>query len=137
SNPVSNIPKYKKTKTGEKVERKRTRHYEPEEIQELWNYFHNWNEPITGAVLKMLLITGQRKTETMHMRWDKIRDNTWTIPAELAKTGEQHLVPLSDMALQLIEELRPMTGNSDYVFCSPKEDNAPMKWLTRARVTIQ
>ncbi|SMO38324.1 tyrosine-type recombinase/integrase [Fodinibius sediminis] len=135
-NPVSNVSKYKKTKAGGDVEKKRSRWYKPKEIQELWKYFDNWNEP-TGSVLKMLLITGQRKTETMHMKWDDIREGIWTIPADLAKNGEEHLVPLSDMAIQIIEELRPTTGNSDYVFCSPKEDNAPMKWLTRARVTIQ
>ena len=135
-NPVRNISKYKKTKEGGKVEKRRNRYYNPDEIQELWRYFDNWNEP-TGSVLKMLLITGQRKTETMNMRWDNIRDNTWTIPAELAKNSEQHLVPLSGMALQVIQELKPMTGRSDYVFCSPKEDNAPMKWLTRVRKHIQ
>lgn len=136
ANPVSNVSKYKKTKDGGKVEKRRNRYYDPDEIQELWKYFDNWNEP-TGSVLKMLLITGQRKTETMHMKWDDIRDGVWTIPAELAKNSEQHLVPLPDMALQIIEGLRPMNGKSDYVFCSPKEHNAPMKWLTRARVTIQ
>lgn len=137
ANPVTNISKYKKTKTGGKVEKRRNRYYNPDEIQELWKYFDNWNEPITGAVLKMLLITGQRKTETMQMKWSNIREGVWTIPAELAKNSEQHLVPLSDMALQIIEGLRPRTGKSDYVFCSPKEENAPMKWLTRVRKHIQ
>jgi len=136
ANPVSNVSKYKKTKDGGKVEKKRNRHYDPDEIQELWKYFDNWNEP-TGSVLKMLLITGQRKTETMNMRWDNIREGVWTIPAELAKNSEQHLVPLSDMALHIIEELRPMTGESDYVFCSPQGDNEPIKWLTRVRKHIQ
>ena len=135
-NPVERIPKYKKTKDGGNVEKKRSRFYNPDEIKELWKYFDNWNEP-TGSVLKMLLITGQRKTETMHMKWSDIHGNVWTIPAELAKNKEEHLVPLSDMALEILEKMKPITGMSDYVFCSPKEDNAPMKWLTRVRTTIQ
>jgi integrase len=136
ANPVSNVSKYKKTKDGGKVEKRRNRYYDPDEIQELWKYFDNWREP-TGSVLKMLLITGQRKTETMNMRWDNIREDVWTIPAELAKNGEQHLVPLSDIALEIIEELRPMTGKSDFVFCSPQGNNEPIKWLTRVRKHIQ
>ena len=136
TNPVSSVPKYKKTKKGTDVEQKRNRYYKPEEIQELWKFFSNWNEP-TQSVFKMLLITGQRKTETMHMRWDDIRGDIWTIPASLAKNKDEHLVPLSDMALEIIEKMRPMTGNTDYVFCSPQKENEPMKWLTTARVTIQ
>jgi len=136
SDPVEKVSKYKKTKQGKDVEQKRNRYYKPEEIQELWEHFDKWPEP-TGSVLKMLLITGQRKTETMQMKWNDIRGDVWTIPAELAKNKEEHLVPLSDMALEIIENMKSITGKTDYVFCSPKEDNAPMKWLTRARETIK
>lgn len=130
SNPVSATATYKKGNT------KRDRYYSESEIQELWSCFEDWPEP-TQSVLKMLLVCGQRKTETMKMKWSDIRDHVWTIPAEIAKNGQPHDVPLSDMALQIIEEIRPLTGETDFVFCSPKEDNAPMKWLSRARVTIQ
>jgi integrase len=41
------------------------------------------------------------------------------------------------MALQIIEQMRLLTGESDYVFNSPKKENTPLAWLTRARVTIQ
>lgn len=135
-NPVSKISKYKKTKKGNKVEKRRNRYYEPEEIQVLWEYFDKFNEP-TSSVFKMLLITGQRKTETMRMRWDDLRGDVWTIPANLAKNKEPHEVPLSKVAVEIIETMRPINGDTDYVFCSPKEKNAPMKWLTRARETIK
>ncbi|MDZ7695313.1 MAG: tyrosine-type recombinase/integrase [Balneolaceae bacterium] len=115
---LRSIPKYNKTKKGGKVEKKRSRDYKPEEIQDLWEYFEQLNEP-TQSVFKMLLITGQRKTETMSMKWDDIRGDIWTIPAELAKNKEEHLVPLSDMALDIIEEMRA-GNNSDYVFASPE-----------------
>jgi integrase len=73
----------------------------------------------------------------MKMKWSDIRGDVWTIPAEIAKNKQPHDVPLSEMALEIIEKMRPLNNESDYIFCSPKEVNAPMKWLTRARVTIQ
>lgn len=136
SNPVEKVKKYKKTNDGSKVEKKRNRWYKPNEIQELWEYFNEFQQP-TGQVFKMLLITGQRKTETMKMKWDDLQGDIWTIPAELAKNKEEHLVPLSDMALQIIESMRSITGETDYVFCSPRKDNEPLAWLTRARETIK
>lgn len=129
-NPVQFTSTYKEGET------KRDRFYSVKEIQELWKYFEQFNEP-TQSVFKMLLSTGQRKGETMKMKWEDIKSDVWTIPAELAKNKQAHDVPLSEMALQIIEDMRPITGETDYVFCSPKEDNAPMKWLTRAREFIK
>jgi integrase len=130
TNPVQLTSTYKKGNT------KRDRYYDKKEIQILWEWFEKMEQP-TQQVFKMLLITGQRKTETMKMKWDDIRGDVWTIPAALAKNKKPHDVPLSDMALQIIEQMRPTTGETDYIFCSPQKDNAPLAWLTRARRTIQ
>jgi len=130
SNPVKGIPTYKNGNT------KRDRFYNKEEIKELWKFFEMQKEP-TQSVLKMLLITGQRKTETMQMKWSDLNEGIWTIPSELAKNKKPHEVPLSDMALKIIEKMRKMNGESDYVFKSPQKENEPISWLTRARVFIQ
>ncbi|PAU95399.1 hypothetical protein CK503_04170 [Aliifodinibius salipaludis] len=130
SNPVEGIPTYKDGNT------KRDRFYSKKEIKELWKFFERQKEP-TQSVLKMLLITGQRKTETMQMKWSDLNDGIWTIPAELAKNKEPHEVPLSEMALETIQKMREMNEDSDYVFKSPQKENEPISWLTRARVFIQ
>jgi integrase len=130
SNLINGIPTYKKGRT------KRSRYYSPEEIQELWEWFDSFIVP-TGQVFKMLLICGQRKTETMKMKWDNIRINIWTIPAELAKNGEPHYVPLSEMALQIIQQMHPITGDSDYVFCSPRKENTPIGSIKISKEKIQ
>lgn len=135
-NPVSRVPKYKKTNKGEEVEQRRDRYYKPDEIRELWEYFENWDEP-TGSVFKMLLICGQRKTETMKMKWDDIQGDVWTIPASIAKNKDEHLVPLPEMALEVLEKMRSISGHSDYVFCSPKKQNEPIQWIKRAVSDIQ
>ncbi len=129
-NIVQSTPTYPAGKT------KRDRYYNENEIQQLWHFFEQLNQP-TQSVFKMLLICGQRKTETMNIRWNDIRGNVWTIPAELAKNGQPHDVPLSDLALQIIEDMQPITGESEYVFNSPKIDSAPMRSLKRANRTIK
>lgn len=135
-NPVQAVKKYKKANDGSKVEKKRNRWYRPDELRSLWQWFEQFNEP-TRSVYMMLLVCGQRKTETMKMKWDDIENGVWVIPAELAKNKEEHLVPLSDMALSIIEGMKPITGDTDYVFCSPKKENEPISWLTRANRTIK
>lgn len=130
SNPVQGIPTYKNGNT------KRDRFYSKKEIKELWKFFEMQNEP-TQSVLKMLLITGQRKTETMRMKWSDLNDGIWTIPADLAKNKEPHEVPLTEMALEIIDKMHEKNGDSDYVFKSPQKENEPISWLTRARVFIQ
>lgn len=130
NNPVRQTSKYPE---GEK---KRDRFYSDKEIRELWTYFEDWQAP-TPSVFKMLLITGQRKTETMHMKWNDIKGDVWTIPAEIAKNNQDHPVLLSDFAQEIINDQRPRSGDSDYVFESPERDNEPLETIKRAKETIQ
>jgi integrase len=129
-NPVDSTSTYS---NGNKT---RDRYYSENEIKILWEFFEDQKEP-TQSVLKMLLICGQRKTETMKMKWSDINDGVWTIPATLAKNNKAHNVPLPKMALEIIEKMRPISGKSDYVFKSPQKDNEPIGWLSRARRHIQ
>lgn len=124
-NPVLDTPTYEEGK------KRRDRFYSEDEIKALWNAFEQEAEPIQ-SVLKMLLLTAQRKTETMNMRWSNIQKDVWTIPSEITKNKQSHQVPLSNMALQIIEDIKPITGESDYVFESPRLENEPIGWIKQA-----
>jgi integrase len=50
----------------------------------------------------------------------------WRIPAEKMKMGEQHLVPLSQQAVDLLRELQPLTGRGPYLFPSIRSRARPM-----------
>lgn len=50
----------------------------------------------------------------------------WEIPAERMKIRRPHLVPLSTQALDLLHELKVMTGNYRYVFPGRNDPNKPM-----------
>ena len=62
---------------------------------------------LTGIALQMILLTGQRPGEVAGMRWSEIKGNVWTIPASRrGKTQTAHTVPLTDTALDLLDEAR-------------------------------
>ncbi|MDR8389897.1 tyrosine-type recombinase/integrase [Aliifodinibius sp. S!AR15-10] len=152
ANPVANTPVFDQ---GENV---RNRVYNEDEIKELWEYWETTPEPIQ-TYYKILLLTGQRRTETMQMKWSDIqRDkpckrieidedgrpkpkaflaDIWTIPEENTKSSRQHEVPLSEMVMKLIEKLKPITGKSDYIFESPRIDGQPLNSVKSATEKIQ
>lgn len=77
---------------------------------------------------KLLMITGVRTIELRAALWLEFDlDNAiWEIPAERMKMRRAHLVPLSTQALNLLNELKRMTGNYRYVFPGRNDPNKPM-----------
>lgn len=61
-----------------------------------------------AAALRLLLLTAARSGEVRGMRWSEVDFKTklWTIPAERMKADKEHIVPLSDGALSLLERMR-------------------------------
>ena len=72
--------------------------------------------------LKMLLATGQRVEEVLHATWDEFEadQKLWVIPGERRKTrgttSEPHIVPLTGLHLQLLDEIRNVTAHKRYLF---------------------
>ncbi|EOY3655699.1 tyrosine-type recombinase/integrase [Enterobacter hormaechei] len=90
-------------------------------------------EGYTGSKLvqiatKLLMITGVRTIELRAALWSEFDlDNAiWEIPAERMKMRRAHLVPLSTQALDLLNELKTMTGNYRYVFPGRNDPSKPM-----------
>lgn len=88
-------------------ETRRERSLLAEEIAELWPCFGDVPYPF-GAFFKMLLVTGQRRSEVATMRWADLdeAERTWTIPSDQTKAGRGHAVPLSPLAVDIIAECR-------------------------------
>lgn len=77
---------------------------------------------------KLLMITGVRTIELRAALWSEfdLDNGIWEIPAERMKMRRSHLVPLSVQALDLLNELKIMTGNYRYVFPGRNDPNKPM-----------
>jgi integrase len=58
-----------------------------------------------GRIIKLLILTGQRRDEIAGLNRDEIIGQTIELPAKRTKNGRPHVVPLSDAAYALIEDL--------------------------------
>jgi integrase len=108
ANPCYRIPKPSNEKRSDRV-------LTEEEMRVVWAALEG-EAPLTAAAFKLRLLTAQRGAEVLAMRWDQISIGWWTIPAEVAKNGLAHRVPLSRQALALLEEIRPLSDGSEWVF---------------------
>ena len=92
---------------------KRERVLTDDEIAGIWRATDGAG-PFNGIV-RLLLLTGQRREEVAGMTWAELSDDlsTWTIPASRAKNGATHIVPLSAPVQELLRSL-PQFG--DLVF---------------------
>jgi integrase len=70
-----------------------------------------------NAIVRMLMLTGQRREEVTTMTWEDIaRDlSTWTVPASRAKNGAAHIVPLSSQSQAILRAAARVRG-TDLVF---------------------
>ena len=66
-----------------------------------------WPNQVAAACLKFMLLTGCRKGEALSMRWEDINfeDRVWTKPSHHTKQRKIHRVPLSNAALEILEEI--------------------------------
>ena len=93
----------------------RDRYLSEAEIRNFWRGLDNTGiDPRIGRVLKLLLVTGQRRSEIVGMKWSEIdmQKGVWELAASRTKAGRAHRVPLTPLALDLIGD--PHGG--EYVF---------------------
>jgi len=90
SNPVLN--------TNKSEEKSRDRVLKDHEIRTIWN---NVSRDY-GSVIKLLMLTGQRRDEIGGLRWSEITDDAIELPAERTKNKRPHIVPLSAAAKEIL-----------------------------------
>ena len=128
ANPCANVEQPTREKSRDRV-------LSDDEIKELWKDLENRAEP-TASIYRLVLLTGQRPGEVKAMRWTDIdAENIWTIPATETKNKREHKVPLSSNSLAAIERLRPLSGDGELIFASPKGGH--IKWLQKMSQRIQ
>ena len=95
------------------------------EIRALWQACGELG--IFGRPFKMMLVTAQRRTEVGRMTWRELdrAQKIWTLSRERTKADRAHEVPLSDLALSILEDC-PKLG--DFVFASGRGAGAVNGW---------
>ncbi len=115
---------------GEETRRDRT--LKAEEIRDLWPRFAALEYPF-GPFFQMALATGQRREEVARMRWADVDlgAQLWTLPAEATKAARGYAVPLSPLAMALLEGL-PKLGT--YVFTTTRD--RPISGFSKAKARL-
>ena len=92
-----------------------------DELRAIWAVWLTMGYPF-GHVGRLLLLSGARRSEWAGASWSEIdlRDATWTLPAARAKTGREHIVPLSPQILAVLAELPRIAGPNDLLFPSAR-----------------
>lgn len=69
-----------------------------------------------AAMIRVLILTGQRRSEVSGMSWTEIDGDTWVLPRERVKKDRAHTVPLSPAALAVLRGLPGSTVAPGFVF---------------------
>ena len=101
NNPVIN--------TNKREERSRARVLSYDEIRLIWN---SLADDDYGAIVKLLMLSGQRANEIAGLHWFEVLDDMIDLPGERTKNGKSHFVPLSEAAAQILDA-RPRRKNAD------------------------
>ncbi len=82
----------------------------------------------TKLAIRLLMLTFVRTGELRGARWEEfdLDNQLWRIPTSRMKMGVEHLVPLADQAIDVLEELQPITGHYDLLFPGRDSIKKPM-----------
>jgi integrase len=87
-----------------------------------------------NSIVRLLLLTGQRRTEIASLQSSWIQNDTITLPSELTKNGREHAFPFGELARSIL-----------HVHGSPKQDsflfpargrNAPFNGWSKCKAAL-
>ena len=103
------------------------------QLKRLFNEFENSTvQHRTKIANRLLVLTMLRTAELFKTKYSDIDfdKKILVIGRERMKRGIAHVVPLSDYAIELFNEMRQFSGDSEYVFPPPKDKNKNMSLTT-------
>ena len=126
ANPLARLRPVAEEKTRDRVLKR-------EEIQTFWEATEKYKEVLPMSALRLILVTAQRPGEVAFMEWADLdmKGGWWTIPAEKAKNGLSHRVPLNELAKEILESLPKC---SRYVFPNREDNNSHVARNTLSQV---
>jgi integrase len=80
-----------------------------DEIRAIW--LHAEKGGVFGALVRLLLLTAQRRAKVVSMKWDDINNGVWTIATEAGEKGNAKSLVLPKAALDIIAAQPHVHGN--------------------------
>jgi integrase len=90
-----------------------------------------------GTILQLLILTGQRKTETGSLRWPWIneKDRTITLPDTITKNKKEHTFPYGDLTAAVLASI-PRRNTTDLLFPSAVSDDRPLSGWSKYKTEL-
>ncbi len=113
---------------------------EPKQVAEVLRALDGYEGTLpVRCALRLASLVFVRPGELRHAQWVDIDLDAAEWRYLVTKTDTQHIVPLSRQAVEILQELKPLTGNGRYVFPSsrnpkgdkPMSDNAILAAMRR------
>ncbi|BBV03754.1 integrase [Providencia rettgeri] len=130
---IDAVPSINIGKAFEKPKKKNMPSIPPDQLPKLMQTMRTANIILpTRCLFMWQLLTISRPAEAAEARWDEINFETkeWKIPAARMKMNREHTVPLSDAALAILELMKPLSGNREFIFPSRIKPTQPMNSQT-------
>ncbi|MFL9555763.1 tyrosine-type recombinase/integrase [Acinetobacter baumannii] len=121
-NPLEGLQKFL-----EQGQKKNMAHVDEKELPQLLRAIDNYPTLDSRIGLKLLAILFCRPSELREATWTEfdLENAVWNIPEQRMKKRREHIIPLSTQAVQLLHELKPLSGRSEYLFPSRSNSHKP------------
>ena len=98
--------------------------------------FMTWR---TKQILRLILLTAQRPGEVASMQWEHVDlvGRVWCLPPEIVKAEREHVVHLSQQAVEVLEFAQRHTKGQRFVFGSVREDGKPTGTQTLSTAVLK
>lgn len=112
TNPARSVPSLE-------INNKKERYLSNEETEILMNAVKKSPNKVLPFIIGMLLLTGARRGEVLHAKWEDFDMKTliWRIP--MSKSGKARHVPISTGVINILETI-PRIRDCPYIFANPK-----------------
>ena len=100
-----------------------------EEVRLIWKATDE--ETDFNAIVRLLILTGQRRTEISSLKCEYIKDDICTLPATLTKNKREHSFPLSELSLSIVSK-----KNSGLLFTARGTQSRPFNGFSKAKVAL-
>lgn len=118
---IDAVPSVNIDKAFEKPQKKNMPSIRPDQLPQLMQTMRTASISLSTRCLFMWqLLTITRPAEAAEARWEEvdIEAREWKIPAARMKMNRDHTVPLSDEAIAILEMMKPLSGNREFIFPS-------------------
>ena len=108
-----------------------------DEIKKFWKACDTKGYPF-GPCFQLMLLTGRREGSVSKMGWSDINFETkeWHVQSEIDKTGKPAVVPLSDTAIEILQDINDNYQMEDSALVFTTTGKTPISGFSKVKIEI-